>query len=467
MSFDLNLGAGGDATADAPAVSEPTADVAASTGVEAPIPPTIDSGVDAPADPSLTTELTEADPNAPPLEPPAEDEEAALLAAANDPNTPQWARDKIKQAMGYAGKLKAEKATFETQANELRTQYEGKEVVAPDELQWMRTNDEKVRALQSVAAKPEDIVNQLKELNPRAYPEVQNHLVWNAVTDPDGTPNYANLQVLIDNFAGEAGKVDAKDVLQAINGLKSGAITPDSFHQFDSAEQYESWQRTQAHERTLAERETQINENARFQEQQIRQGELSGALSQVQQQLDTQIGTLLDKFKLNAQPNEPQVVSDYKSIVNERIKQIVSTAPSQIPAFGELMKAVEILGKPGDKAVDAQTAVAEVRAFINSPSYQQSVGKGLSELRNKIEQEVSRSARFYALMAKGLEIENTQGQQARPILGQANQATAGLPTMTEADLARLSARERNTYVNQTTTERLNQLLNGEASRLGQ
>jgi hypothetical protein len=472
MSFELNLGAGGDAAVDAPAATEaPASSETVSGGSDTPIatPISTDSGATPPADQSLTTEPTvnsEPPPAAEPAPASPEDEEAALQAAANDPNTPQWAREQIKKAMGYAGRLKEAKSQAEMQATELRSQYEGKEVLPPDELTRMRANDEKLLAMSSITSKPEDIISTMRELNPRAYPEVQNKLVWDALTKPDGTPNYDNLQTLVDSFAGEAGKVSAKDVIQAITALKTGALNREDIHNFGTTEEFEAWQRQQASEAEWNAKNAQITETAKYQEQQIRQQELGGAISQVQQQLDTQISGLLDKFKLGSVPNEPKVAADYKARVNELIKQAVVNAPREIREFSELTKALEIIGKPGEKPVDAQSAIAEVKSFLNSPSYQQIVAKGLSTLMTNIERTVAQEARFYALMNKGYELEASQAQNARPVLGQPNQATTGLPNLTEADLARMSAAERRDYSARQLTEGLRQLQNGQVSRMG-
>ena len=155
------MGTGGDATTDLPSAPEPSADVSVDAAPDFTSEPVIDTpGLDsgaehtAPADISLTTQL----------EPASESEEltdeqkiAELKTAAEDPLAPAWYRNKLKETIGYSERLLANKVAAEEQAEQFRSQYEGKQTFDPVEIDRMRANEEQLLSLQSITATPETI----------------------------------------------------------------------------------------------------------------------------------------------------------------------------------------------------------------------------------------------------------------------------------------------------------------------
>jgi hypothetical protein len=440
--FDLTNPDAGGGAAPEPSTA-PTSEAPSTEGQQPSSPETTDSGATPPADPSLITkpEGQDPDPNAPPAEPePTEEEtEAALKATLADPNAPKWYRDKLEQALGYSAKLKADKLAAEEKATTLATQYEGKEVLAQPDIERMKAAENEVMELSSLAATPEQLDAKLKTLNPRAYPALRNHLVWSALEKPDGSPDFDNLQAVIDKFAGEPGKVRAQDALMAIEALKSGLIEPADLMEGNSPEDFAANQRRVESQRQIDNQAARLKADRDFTETQIRKGELDRVTGEIAVGLDGMISPLLDRFKLTPLEGEPKAAGDYKGRVNSEIRDIIGKATTDIPAFAEIGKAIKILGEA--TGADAQTASAEIQAFKGSPQYQQLLGRGMSELSARIEQTVTQNAYFYKLMMMGLEVENSKPNGARSVLGAPNQA-GGLPKLTEEDLAKLSGRER-------------------------
>lgn len=451
MDFDLNLDSGGDASANESSASSEIVSEGVEVGAGLDTTST-DSGADAPAEP-LTTQQTDEPDEVKADE--AEPTEEELEAAANEPAAPKWYRQGLER-------FKSRATAAETRATELEAQYKDKEVLPQPDIERLRAAEDLRFKLQSITATPEELIETIKAENPRAFPDLQNHLVWNALEKPDGTPDFDNLQFIVDKFMGGPG-VSAKDFLAAGQALKAGTITSDQLHEFNTVEEYESFQRAQEREKSLEARQTALDNNAKYQETQIRTGELTQAVNQLQTQINSSIAPLMDKFKLAPVPNEPKVAVDYKAKINQRIAAVVNSAPEQIREIGEIRKAVELLGKPTGS--DAQAAVTEIKSFLASPSFQQNTAKGISTLMTKIEGIVSEEAYHYKLLMLGLEQENSKAKTARPIVGAANQG-ANLPKLTEADLAKLSAAERREHSALQLTEELRSQKYG-ASRTGQ
>ena len=463
MFENFDMGDGGNATADTPSTPDTSADVSVDAGADVPAidTPSLDSGAlqDAPADTSLTTQLeTQETPQT------EEDALAEALKAAEDPLAPKWFREQLQRTNGYVEKLKSEK----TAAEQLAAQFQGKATFDPAEIERMRGAEERIFALRSISATPEQIEQTIAELNPRQFNAFRQQTVWNALANPDGTPNLDNLQAVVDRFSGEPGKVGAKDVLQAIDAFKNGSLSKDDLHNFATQEEYEAYQRTQAYEQSIKARETEIAETQRYQETQVRTGEISRAAENLQSQVYGRIQPLVERFKLTPQPNEPKIATDYKNRVNERIAQIVNQSTATIPAFGEVSKAFEILGKAGEKPIDAQSAVTEIQQFLSGAGYQTTVNKGLSELTAQIEKAVAEEASIFSLLMEGYAARQAKAGNARPVVGAPNQS-AGLPKLTPEQLARMSAADRNKTVTQNTSALMNELMNGTdvSSRFGE
>lgn len=453
MDLSLNLDTGGDATDDVSSAPSEVESEGADTGAALDTTST-DSGADAPADVSLST--TDEKPEVIPTE-------EELLASANDPNTPQWAREKIKQAMGYAGSLKSKVTAAEERATQLAAQYEGKEILPQTDIDRYKEAEDLRFRLQSITAQPKDIVEILKTENARMFPKVQQHLVWDALENPDGTPDLDNLQFIVDRFAGEKGVVKAQDVLHAVQALKAGTITSEQFHEFGSVEEYDSFQRAQAREKELDARMQDVNKSVEYRERQIRETEVKKLVGSLQSQMDQGITPVMEQFKLMPVPGEPKVAADYKAKINARIAAVISSAPKQIRALGELAKAVELLSQP--QGSDAEKAAAEIESFMQSPLFKQYAAKGISTLLSKIEKVAAEEAYHYKLMMLGLEQENSKAKTARPNVGSPNQGS-NMPKLTAEDLAKLSAAERSDHAALALTEQLRQSRYG-VSRMGQ
>lgn len=449
----MPIDAGGDASADAsPAEETPQGEVVSEGGEQAATDTQAASGTDAPTDASLTTqqESKEAEPT-----------EEELLAFANDPTTPQFAREKIKQTMSYAGRLKAERVAAQEEAAALKTQYEGKEILAAPDIERYKASEDRLFKLQSITATPEELIQEFKSLNERAFPQVQSTLVWDALSMPDGTPDFENLQAVVDKFAGGPG-VKAQDVLSAVQALKAGTLTPDELHQFSTVEEYEAFQRVRAREKELEAKDAASDANIRFHEEQIRTNAVDKMISTFQAPVHSSIGTLKEKFKLNTVPGEPKASTDFKEDVDNRIRAILQGASTSIREIGEVDKVVAMLKKA--TGVGGQKASAEIEQFMASPTFQQLSAKGVSSLNSQIEGVIVKAAYQHKLMMLGLEVENSKIKSARPIIGAANQGT--LPKLTEADIAKMSAADRQDHAAMALTEQLRNERYG-VSRLGQ
>lgn len=132
---------GGDASAAMPAADTGAIE---SGGIQTDAAPetNFDSGSEN-TDPNPLIPETEANDPAPESLVTADDDpEAALAAYAADANTPQFAREQIKKAMAYASSLKSTIGEREQALQQFQSQYEGKEVLEPTEIERLRQADE-------------------------------------------------------------------------------------------------------------------------------------------------------------------------------------------------------------------------------------------------------------------------------------------------------------------------------------
>lgn len=442
---------GGDASAAMPAADTGAIE---SGGIQTDAAPetNFDSGSEN-TDPNPVIPETEANDPAPESLVTADDDpEAALAAYAADANTPQFAREQIKKAMAYASSLKSTIGEREQALQQFQSQYEGKEVLEPTEIERLRQADEVIYELASPVATPDTISEKLQSMmGNENYASLQNHLIWSALSKPDGTPDVGSIQMVVDSLTGEAGAVDATDVLEAISALKEGRIEKSDLHVFETQEAYESFQRQKAMEKDLQDRQHRAEENLVFQEQQIRQTEVSRYQASLQSEFNQKIEGLLGQYKLKADPNDPPEAAEYKERMNIRIANLVNGAATRHREFGDLEKALTAIQAP--RKMDAKTASEQIGKFLGTPQVAKLRDAGLSKLMSDIEKVVVRDARGYALMMKGLEIENSKGQQARPVLGAPNQAAA-MEGLTEGELAKMSGRERADYAARRLTAEL-------------
>jgi hypothetical protein len=382
----------------------------------------------------------------------SEEEELARYAA--DPSTPAFARKQIERAMQLAGRHKADLADRDLRLNELETKFQsfdGKEVLPAGDIERMKQAEEKIFALQAFSATPDDIDRVIQEINPDLHKDYQSNLVLKALEKSDGTPDFDNIQVVIDRWMGEEGAVDAKLVLQAAEALKAGTLKPEQLHEFASMEEYETFQKRAAAERDIAEKQKAINDNLQYQEAQVRKGELTQVVRSVQSQIEKPVMQLFDKFKMTRTENEPKVSSEFKDELNQKVSQIINSAPESVREIGAVFKAIEKLTKPTGKT--APEIAEEVRRFAESPALSQHINKGLSDLMSQIEKTVAREAYRYRLMMKGYEADNSRPDNARPVIGNPNQS-ANLSNLTQEQLKNMSASERNRYAMEYASRKL-------------
>lgn len=395
-------------------------------------------------------------------------EEEQLEAVANDPNTPRWAREQIKRALSYSGNLKQQLTELRAQFEAVQTkaqQYEGREALEATEIERLKAADDALYRLKSFDATADDIDAFIRETNPRLYADFQNQTVWKFIEREDGSPDYENIQTIVDSFTGEAGRVSAKDVLAAIEALKSGYLLPEDLHTFSSEEERASFERARARERELEARERAIAENLKYQERQIRSAEVAQAIGTLQNTVQPRVMEYLQQFKMMPVEGEPKPLADFKQEVFREVSRLITDAPNEVRELGELMKAFTRLQEP--RGLDAQAAVAEVRGALQDRNFRQFFDKGTQELLGRIERAVSAAALRYKYMAKGYEVleASAKNESPRPVIGAPNQADPNT-RLTADQLAQMTARERADAAAVATSRALRELFKPTASRLG-
>lgn len=462
------LGAGGDAPSDTPS---------ADAGVvpESVITPVSDAApiVDPSAAPVTAEPVTPDEPvvaPTPDLQAPAEvaeplDEEAELRKLADDPSTPKFARDKIKEAMAYAGKLKEAKSAIQTEFDNFKSQYDGKSPLDPVEIERLRVAEEKFYKLSSFTATPDEVLASLGEtIAPQKLNQVKSQLVWNFLETPDGKPDFENLQTIVDRFSGYSGegeRVGAKDVINAIQALKRGTVKPHELHEFSTDAEYESYQRQTSLERQIEEQTQAAKANADYQERHTRQAVIQTAVQQIQGQFQPKVESLLDKFHLNYVPNEPKLATEFKQAVQQRIANTIQEHSTKSTSLSDVFKALNMLGEPTGARVDA--IEQEVRGYVSSFPYQTALSRGLSEITSAVEKVIAEEAYRYKLLMSGYEQEVSKGQNAREIINLPNQ-TEVLTDYTAEQLAAMSANERRHHTLRQVSEQMRTI--GKTPRLG-
>lgn len=454
------LGTTGDAAV------EPTAPVESVPDSAVVADPAPDAGSAEPA-PVLETPSPETPPQEITGEPPVAeeqplDEEAELKRLAEDPSTPAFARKKIQEAMGYAGRLKAEREQLQSEFENFRSQFEGKETLGPEDLERLRQAEERVYKLTSFTSAPEEILGSLKEVvQPQKLQAIKNQLTWEFLERPDGTPDLENLQVIVDRFAGEGTEaVNAKDVLNAIHALKKGTIKPYELHEFTTDAEYEVYQRTRTIEQEAEQQRNLAKQNAEFQERQTRQVLLQGVVAGVQSQFQPQVQSLFEKFHLNPVEGEPKVAAEFKQAVRQKVADVVTQATANSQSLADLSKALNLLGEPTGTPVDS--IQKEIQEYVNSFPYQTALSRGISEMMQAVEKTVTAEAYRYKLLMMGYEQEISKGQNAREVIGAPAQ-TDGMKEYTPEQLSKMSAGERRHHLYTQVSE---QLRAGKAPRYG-
>lgn len=451
MSLGAGTSAPAAASADLPIASpagETTPPTPVDTGqapaaVPAPVlPPEIASPAPAATAPEPAVEGT---PPIPGAETPNEEEE--LQKVLDDPLTPKFAREKIKQAMGYAGTLKEKNAALQSEFDTFRSQYDGKEALSQPDLERMRAAEDLQYKLSSFTATPEDILSSLKEtVGVQKLGSIKNVLAWEFLEKPDGTPDLDNLQVIVDKFSGYQDgqtRVQAKDVLNAVQALKNGHLEPFQLHEFATPEEFEAHQRARSVDAEAEKIRAVAKSNADFQERSTRSSVLQGVYQQVNSQFQPQVAELMNKFNLSPVPNEPKIATEFKQAIQEKIASAIKSAPTSNRYIGDIFKAIEFLNEP--TGVDAQAIQAEINGYVSSQPYQMTLNRGINELVESVEKIVTAEAYRYKLLMMGYEAEISKGQTAREVIG-APAASAALPNLTPEQLSQMNTSERNKHI---------------------
>lgn len=437
MDLDTSfLGGSSDVVVEAPAADTGVIDSVQTedtTPVTDPVAPVEAVPADQVAEEQAKLDLVESD----------ELSEEELQKLADNPNAPKWFRDKLKQVSGYSGKLKAEKTALQEQLETYKSQYEGKEALPQTDLERLRVAEEKFYKLSSYTAPVEEVLSSIQEVvSPNKLAELKSHLTWDFLEKADGQPDLENLQVIIDRFSGyKEGdtRVAAKDVLNAIQAIKRGTVTPENFHEFASDEEYQAYQRAREVDSEVELQRQLAKDNAEYQERATRQAMLQNVLTGIQSQFQPQVEALFNKFQLNFTDNDPKVAKEFKQEVRNKLAAEINAASSQNPSLVDVFKALDLLGKPSGQRADS--IQAEINNYVNSFPYQTAVSRGLSELMQTVEKTIAAEAYRYKLLMAGWSLENTKGQNAREVVGAPKQ-TEVLTEYSEEELAGMSAAER-------------------------
>lgn len=362
-----------------------------------------------------------------------------LEDAAADPKTPPYLRAQIEKAVNFNRSLKAQ---FDEQATALE-ELKSAKTFEPQELERYKQAEDKVNSLSSITASPDEILATVKELNPRAFPEVQMKLVWDALSLPDGTPDLNNLQAVVDGWLGYDGtqeRVEAKDLIKAAQAIADGRVNPIDFDEYLTDEQRQIAERLKRDDKANLERQRILDAEIENNESRARKVVLDSQLGEWQQNIRQIASTHLTKFNLVPMANDPPEAKEFKETLTEKLVAAVDKAEKQSPHMKEIAKAVDLLSKP-NKMTSAE-AEAEIKSYFSNPLVEGKLKAGLAELEKAIEQTVLREARHYKLMMKGLEaMQKEKVEGARKIPRTSGESPNAKP-VSAADVEKMTASER-------------------------
>jgi hypothetical protein len=447
MPIELSLDDGGGAASDSSTAETETSSAGVIESVEAeePSPAAIET--------TETEEPDEAEALPDPADAKSELSEDDIEKLLKDPNTPKEWRDRVNGAWAVANKHKTKLGEVQSEFDNYKSQYEGREVLAPDEVNRLKSTEDTWLKLTSFTATPDDVLGTIKEANPRVYGELLTKAAWDALEKPDGSPDFDNLQAVVDKFSAQYGetKVSAKDVLQAIQGMASGQIEPADLQVFGTPEEMEAWQRTRTREAEISARDADTKAKNEYAEKQIRSQFVSREHAGIQQRFSEPVLKALGTFELNPIEGEPKVAADFKAGLREEIGRYVTQLAGSSSHLGEVDNILSKLNNPG--GLNPQAIESEIQAVLNSPGYKLRLDKGLSEIQSKVEKFINQRALQYKYMMKGYEIE--AGKTPRKIPGKPNQQTNGqVEGLTEEQLSRMTSTERKDYYARQMTQEI-------------
>lgn len=414
---------------------------------------------------STTTETPKAtEPTAPTAEQAETDAELTdeekelkeLKEYAENPNTPAFARTQIERAIKFNESLKNQYAEKETQyQTELDTLKSSRAYEEQDLVRYKHA-EERLNTLSSIAAKPDDVLNVLKEVNPRIVPQVQQQLIWSAIERPDGSPDLDNLQAIVDRFAGVDGEqVKAADVLSVISAMKEGRLDPLDLDDL-SYDERQRVERTRALERQAEERQRVLDQEILATESRARQDFLTRQASTWQSQIKSQAETHLSKFNLLPSANDPQEAKEFKEGVKEQILLAIQRVESTSPYLKEITQAYQLLARPDEKRrMSSMQAEAEINAYFSNPLVQSKLQAAIAEVNQAVEKTVLRQARQYKLMMKGLEAMQKEKTTARNIPRTVGDIPNAQPVTAE-QLQKMTAQERHNATLQAMSDAIRQ-----------
>lgn len=372
----------------------------------------------------------------------AELNEEELQKMLQDERAPKWYREQLKKVSGYSARLKAERDNALNEYNQFKETYESSRVPETD-LERLRLAEERQYKLSSFTTTPEEILGSLQEIVPQQkIQEVKSHLAWEFLETPDGKPDLDNLQVVIDRFTGAnegEARVNAKDVMSAIEALKRGTIKPEELLEFESDAEFQAYQKAKSLEDQIAQREQMARANAEFQEKQTRTSLLQSVSRQIQSEFQPRVESLLNKFQLMPTPDDPKIAADMKANIQQKIAAVISEAQSKSPYLVDVWKGMEMLQTPTGATPDR--IQAEINNFTSSFPYQTALNKGLNELMTAVEKTITQEVYIYSLAMEGYKARVAKGQDAREVIGAPNQ-TEVLTNYTPQQLANMSANQR-------------------------
>lgn len=375
-----------------------------------------------------------------------------------DPNSPKWYRKQLERFQKYIGRLKSEVEELKTKtSNPLQMQSEQESVKQIDpEIELLSTMKDKLMKLSSVVASPEEVVGALEEIIPPSkINEIKNHIAWEFLELPDGRPNLDSIQVIIDRIAGsgEGGqKVNARDVLNAIEALKRGVVTPEMFLEFSSDAEYESYKKMEQLRKEMEQQYNEVKAAKEFQEKQTRVTLLQPVVDKVKEDVSTRINTLLTKYNLNESQQDPEPISKYKASMIERIGEFVNKYAEQNPYLADVFRSIDLLTNP--RGFDVDKIRKEIESFTNSYNYKAAVNRGLSDLTRELERIIADESNRFKIFVRGYEYEFKNTSTA-PNLQKGTPATT---TYSKEELDKMNSSDRRRLIYQSVSEKLRQQL---------
>lgn len=363
-----------------------------------------------------------------------------LKALAEDKNTSPFLRKPIQAAIQYAEKIESEKSKLSEELSGFREKFGDYSQLSKEDLERLATIEEQVYNLASYSSDPQTFVKTLSEFVPsNRLDEIKSYLAWEFLETPDNRPNVENLQVIVDRFAGESGKVSAKDVLAAIESLRDGRITSEDLMGFSTVDEYEEYLKRKSYEDEIKKRESFIEENARYQESVTRSMVLQNVINSVHSSFQPQVHNVLSKFNLVPTPNEPEVSLNMKREIQEKLAEEVNRFVKEERHLADVMRALELLSQPNGTPVSQ--IQSEIDSYINSFAYKTALNKGMSALISHIEKVAAKEAYKYKLLMDGYKYQVERKNNA-PNSGTLNLQTGKYDNIVNGSSSEMSSKER-------------------------